>query len=467
MTAIAGTVRALRANWQLPRKVQVFIGVVVAAYLVGLVAVGLHTRFRTGDLATFAVFAIASILSVEVSLRLAWPRPRRDRIIRDFLGVWALPVMLLLPPFYAAAAVVLPSAYVQLRAFRADPVKAFFTVAALGIARAAGAAAHVAIAGHHGHAIGIDRVVGGSRDDLAVLAAVAAWWLVNLVLVGAVVSLSVGLRTAVKGLCDLEGVAIDLVDASMGLLAAIAYALRPELVLIAVAPVLYMQHQAFSGLRTAVRTDLLTDAASSQYWRETAGREVQRARASGTELAVLMIDIDHFKLVNDKYGHIAGDSVLTAVARTISTTLRPADLVGRLGGEEFAAVLTGSSVLDAEAAAQRVRTNVAAVRVRTDRGEWVSVTVSAGVAALGRHGESLGQLLDAADSALYLAKDSGRNAVRIAPHDRAKPIVLDLAEIEATRFEPPQVTTASDISASAQSEELSWSPISAADTAAE
>jgi diguanylate cyclase (GGDEF)-like protein len=419
---------SLRASWQLPRPVRVVVGVVSVAYVTLIVVGFMQTRIVGRDVATFAIFTVASVLSVEVSLRLAWPRPRRDRICRDFLGVWALPVMLLLPPIYAAAAVLLSSAYVQLRAWRTDPVKVFYTTAALGIARAAGSSAHLAIAGGHAGGIGPSELLGSTSKQLAVIVAIAVWWLVNYLLIGAVVALTVGYRAVLAALRDREGVAVDVVDTSMGLLATIAFALRPEFVVIAAAPVLYMQHQAFSGLRSAVRTDLLTEAASAQYWRDTATREVQRARASGTDLAVVMVDIDHFKQVNDRYGHIAGDAVLTAIARAIAVTLRPADLVGRLGGEEFAAVLTGSTLIDAEAAAQRVRANVAGVRVRTDRGEWVSVTVSAGVAALGVHGRTLAELLAAADDALYVAKDAGRDAVRVATYAPTADVIIDLTD---------------------------------------
>ncbi len=407
-------IREMRASWQLPRPVQLIIGLVLSSY-VAVVAFGaVHTKFSVADLAAFGLFTVAGVLSVEVSLRLAWPRPRRDRISRDFLGVWALPVMLLLPPVYAAVGVLIPSAYVQFRAWRTDPVKVIYSMAALGIARAAGAGAHMAIAGHPAHSAGLSQLFGSSRDEIAVLVGVLTWWLVNYLLIGAVVAMTVGLLAVLASLRDHEALAVDVVDASMGLLATIAFAVRPELVVVLAAPVLYMQHQAFSGLRTVVRTDLLTDAASPQYWRDTACREVERARASDASLAVLMIDIDYFKKVNDRYGHLAGDAVLSAVARAIATALRPSDLVGRLGGEEFAAVLTGSNVFDAEIAAERVRSNVGGVRVRSDRGEWISVTVSAGVASLGLHGDTLIELLEAADGALYAAKDAGRNAVRVA-----------------------------------------------------
>ncbi len=223
-------------SWQLPRQVQTIIAIVVAGYLVVVAITAAHTRLTLHDLATFGLFTAASVVSVEVSLRLAWPRPRPDRISRDFLGVWALPVMLLLPPFYAAAAVLLPSAYVQLRAWRTDPVKLIYSIAALGIARAAGAQALITVGNEHGHRVGLTQVFGGGRAEIAVVVAVLVWWLVNYVLIGAVVGLTVGVRAVLASLRDREAIAVDVVDASMGLLATIAFALRPEFVLIAARP---------------------------------------------------------------------------------------------------------------------------------------------------------------------------------------------------------------------------------------
>lgn len=121
-----------------------------------------------------------------------------------------------------------------------------------------------------------------------------------------------------------------------------------------------------------------------------------------------MLDIDHFKRVNDSHGHVAGDMVLTAFAETISQTIRPKDVFARLGGEEFAVLLTGT-LSDASEMAERLRLAVAAMRVATPQGE-LSITVSLGCATA-RIGEDL---LRVADAALYVAKHTGRNRVHKA-----------------------------------------------------
>jgi len=420
----------------LPPLARALVAGVVAAYLATIV-VGLFTTRVTGrDLVTCAVFTAAAVLSVEVSLRLAWPRARRDRLSRDFLGVWTLPVLLLLPPLYAAVMVAVPICYIQLRAWRSSILKVVYNAAVIGLARAAGSQVHHLLA-HHGATAGwtVAQLVGAAQL-LAVLAAVVVWWLVNNVLIGAVVALTSGTNSVGAFLRDREGVVLDLVDVSTGILTAVLWTVSPLLVLFVVPAVLFMQHQLFSDLRQAVRTDLLTDVASSQFWRETAAREVDRAWASSSQLAVMLLDIDHFKAVNDRHGHLAGDTVLAAIARELGNALRPGDRVGRLGGEEFAAVLGGLNLLDAQSAAERVRQQIAGLRVRSDRGDWMAVTVSIGVAELSISGNNLSELLDAADRALYVAKAAGRNCVRAAG---PAPRIIDLtaAADSAVDTEPP------------------------------
>ena len=399
--------------WHLPLPVRVLVLVMFGTYLSAFGTALSTTALNWHDVMTTTAFLVAAVLSVEASMRLAWPRARKDRISRDFLGVWTLPVALLLPPVYVIAMVTLRTAYMQLRLWHGDPIKVAYNAACIGLSYAAASVVAGMALGPGRIAISNDLSF-GRREAVGILFAVSTWWVVNLGLVLAIVALTGGRQAAAGVFKSPEGFLTDMVDVSVGILAALLWAANPLVVVLLVPPVLLMQHQLFSGLRKAVRTDLLTDVANPQFWREVAGRELERAAASRSSLAILMVDIDHFKAVNDEYGHLTGDAVLASVARTITQALRPRDLVGRLGGEEFGAILAGLNLLDAEGAAERVRSQVSEVRVRSDRGVWVSVSVSVGVAELSVTGGNLYRLLGAADSALYAAKSAGRNCVRVA-----------------------------------------------------
>jgi diguanylate cyclase (GGDEF)-like protein len=426
------------ATWQLPRPAQILVLTVIGAYLCAIGAGGwqLITLARSGngplaaDLMIAATFALASVISAEVSMRLAWPRARRDRISRDLLSVWWLPIALLLPPIYVMVAIVPPCLYLQLRVWRrGQPIKRVYSTAALGLAY--GGASYVQRAVLDAPAMAhwtATQFTGGTRVVVALAAGVATWWIVNAALISAVVLITAGKQSVSAFLKDREGIATDLIAGCVGIAAAVLWVTNPVFAALLIPPVLLLQHQLFSGLRQAVRTDLLTDVANPQFWREVAGREVDRAAASGAPLAILMIDVDHFKGVNDRHGHLAGDDVLAAVARTVAQSLRPGDLVGRLGGEEFGAVLNGLNLLDAEGAAERLRSQVEDLQVRADSGKWIKVTVSVGVSELSVTGGDLHRLLDAADTALYAAKAAGRNCVRVAGPRQGQVIDLTAGE---------------------------------------
>ena len=134
--------------------------------------------------------------------------------------------------------------------------------------------------------------------------------------------------------------------------------------------------------------------------------------AMGGRSRSLMLDIDHFKAVNDRFGHAAGDAVLCALVHTCRKVLRPVDMVMRWGGEEFLIVLPNSGATDAMSAAERLRAAVALEEVASD-GALIRYTISVGVAL--PEGESPGELLSRSDGALYTAKTSGRNRVMLAP----------------------------------------------------
>ena len=142
-------------------------------------------------------------------------------------------------------------------------------------------------------------------------------------------------------------------------------------------------------------------------------REWARCRRYGLSAALLMVDIDHFKRINDSHGHLAGDLMLREIARTISGTLRHPDLVGRYGGEEFMVFLPHADPLGALDVAERIRERVSRLSLEW-RGESVRTTASLGVVSLGVQHHSLGALVADADLALYAAKEAGRNCVRTA-----------------------------------------------------
>ncbi len=157
--------------------------------------------------------------------------------------------------------------------------------------------------------------------------------------------------------------------------------------------------------------DSLTGAHNREYFAERLKTEVAYAKRHETQLSLMMIDVDHFKKVNDTYGHPAGDAVLVAVVAAIAGTLRGEDVLARYGGEEFAVILRGIELANAVIAAERVRELIAALSVNHD-GRTISCAVSIGVASAACIDEASAEgMVAVADRRLYLAKRSGRNRV--------------------------------------------------------
>jgi diguanylate cyclase (GGDEF)-like protein len=171
-------------------------------------------------------------------------------------------------------------------------------------------------------------------------------------------------------------------------------------------------------LEAAAATDGRTGLYRATAWEHLAHRRLARAQRWHRPASLLMIDLDHFKVINDTFGHQAGDHVLAAVGLLLRGTLRRQDLLGRLGGEEFAALLPGVDTRRALLIAERLRQQLARASSTPDQPTLtgtrarVSVTVSIGIATSPDDGTTLPNLLRAADTALYAAKQAGRNQVR-------------------------------------------------------
>ena len=160
--------------------------------------------------------------------------------------------------------------------------------------------------------------------------------------------------------------------------------------------------------------DELTGVHNRRHFLVRADREWSRCRRYDMAAALLMVDVDLFKRINDVHGHLAGDLMLREIARAIADTLRQPDMLGRFGGEEFVVFLPHADPLGALDAAERIRERVAQLSLDW-KGRTVRATVSVGVAALDAAHDSLAALIQDADQALYAAKDAGRNCVRSVP----------------------------------------------------
>jgi diguanylate cyclase (GGDEF)-like protein len=212
-------------------------------------------------------------------------------------------------------------------------------------------------------------------------------------------------------LWDRERMLLDLTETCVGILVTIACALSALLLAVALPPVVLLQRSLLhSQLKAQARTDAKTGMLNAGAWQEESDLAIDRARRRDQPLAVLLADIDHFKEVNDTYGHLTGDAVLRTLAAEMRQQVRESDLVGRFGGEEFAIVLVGTTAEEACRVAERIRRGAGTVKVLS-KDSVVGVTVSIGVAVLDSHGYDLGELLSAADKALYRAKRAGRDRV--------------------------------------------------------
>lgn len=213
---------------------------------------------------------------------------------------------------------------------------------------------------------------------------------------------------------------LEAVTIALGTVAAILLVNLPAALAIMVAVgVIANRIAEVRQLQVDVRTDPKTGLLNMRGWREVAEREMNRASRDDRPCALLMVDLDHFKNINDTWGHPAGDDVLQYVAHALRSATRPSDVIGRFGGEEFVLLLPDADREEASAAGERIRQTISDLHVPTTdkRGGPVAIshrTTSVGVAVYPMHADGLDPLLQAADAAVYEAKEGGRDQVRLA-----------------------------------------------------
>ncbi|GLY37320.1 GGDEF domain-containing protein [Amycolatopsis sp. NBRC 101858] len=218
---------------------------------------------------------------------------------------------------------------------------------------------------------------------------------------------------------------LDAATLCLGAAAAALLVVRPLLVPLLVLP-LVLLHRGELGRRLELRArDPKTGLLSIAQWRTRAEAELGRAARAGGHCAILMLDLDHFKRVNDTYGHLAGDDVLRAVADAVRGEVRIYDAVGRFGGEEFVVLLPGIGQVHSVAVAERIRDAVAELAVVVADGTRIAgLSVSIGVAVHPDAGREVDEVLGAADKAVYAAKNAGRDRVCVSRCGIARPSTI-------------------------------------------
>jgi diguanylate cyclase (GGDEF)-like protein len=168
----------------------------------------------------------------------------------------------------------------------------------------------------------------------------------------------------------------------------------------------------FQQVQESAHTDDLTGLSNRRFFYLTAQKEWERAERYGRPLSAIMFDIDHFKQINDTYGHVTGDKLLIALANRCRNALRATDILSRYGGDECILILPETGITEARHVAERLRMNIASAPFETD-GHTLTITISLGIATLGANCTSLDELIRHCDEALYRAKRAGRNRIEM------------------------------------------------------
>ncbi|MCU1685210.1 MAG: diguanylate cyclase [Amycolatopsis sp.] len=406
--------------WSLPRPAQAFV---IAVDLLALAAVIAATRSTpTGaQWITFGWLAACAVMHLHASHVVE--RVRRDHSHSpyvDLCSVWIFAGALVLsPPLeLLLVALIYIHRWVMVNRFDAHrpPHRTVFTASTLALA--ASAAMLIARATElHDHLLTLDTGAHpGLLDAVVLVAAIGAQWTVNTVLIAGVILLTAHVHRARDVLGGGHDNLLEVAQLTLGLFVALALLWWPPTALLMIVPVVAL-HQCvlLHQLRLAARTDQRTGLLHAVAWQDQARVELQRVRAERGTMAVLMVDLDFFKRINDTHGHLVGDDVLIKVADALTKAARRGDSVGRYGGEEFAVLLPDVTEDEARVVAERIRHRVRGLQITDHSGRPVHVSATVGGAVYPDIRENtIEGLLRAADAALYAGKAAGRDRVALA-----------------------------------------------------
>jgi diguanylate cyclase (GGDEF)-like protein len=367
------------------------------------------------DLARAALIAVLVICFEELAIRTARLRTRlAPYSYVDMNSVWTFAAAVVLPAGLIAPVCLVVSINGWLRHGRSGGYRIYRQVIAGTVVLASCYLAHAVLFAVPGHPVPITT---SAVSVLAVSAALAAYTLTN----AGLLHIAIYLAMRPANLRSLFGNSADhlleFATLCLGGMTAVALLRSPLLAVLVVPPMFLLQRSVLTKqLEIAATTDAKTGLLNAATWHHVASVELARAERECYGAALLIIDMDNFKAINDTHGHLTGDDVLKAVAACLTEEMRGYDSTGRFGGEEFVVVLSEVDELSALTISERLRVKIGSLQVtsRADSSILTGLSCSIGLACYPNHGTDTETLLHAADAAMYAAKRNGRNRVQLS-----------------------------------------------------
>jgi diguanylate cyclase (GGDEF)-like protein len=347
----------------------------------------------------------------------------------DMTSVWTFAGTLVLAPGYAALLAAILAAYLWIRQQR-EAGQFLYRKVYSGATIVLACLAASAVLSHTGGSVPAPT----EYPAISVALALVVYTCVNRLLISLAVVLVGGPMTRSIILGKWDDNLLELATLCLGYVTAVIEVHQPWLIVVVLIPMVLLQRGALvEQLEQMSTIDAKTQLLNALAWHQLASRALTRAGRTSSA-AILVIDLDHFKAVNDVHGHLVGDAALFQVGLSIKQELRQADIVGRFGGEEFVVMLPDLGVEVATQIAERVRSRIATILVSELQGEHTdggvcrhALSASIGVAMFPDHAADLGGLLQAADAALYVAKHAGRNRIALAGNQEPETAPVPLA----------------------------------------
>ncbi|WP_326959024.1 sensor domain-containing diguanylate cyclase [Amycolatopsis sp. NBC_01286] len=423
--------------WKLPTPVFGYVLVVDALAVVAILATAGLVPISGQAMLWCGLILAGEIVHLEAAQRIERIRELAadGRPHMHLQSIWIFAGLLLLPPPLATVVIVVSYAHSWVRVYKRRGVVHRKVFSGATVILACTAAGVVLTVGTGGHVAPYIPYLDGFGGMTALLVSGIVYFGLNYVLVILAIVMSNPGKPPRQAFGNPSDVLIVLAAVGVGCGIALVMTVRPWLLpVLMVTPVALHIGLLLPQFQAAARTDSKTSLLAPEFWVQLARNELARAAELSSTAGVLMIDIDHFKAIDDGNGHLAGDEVLRAIAAVVQNSVRGGDYVGRFGGDEFVVLLPGTTTTEIVAVADRIRAAIARIEVkvpvvRPGKPEVITgLTASIGAAVYPETATDYTILLQAADDAVFAAKEAGRDQVVLAEtrSELARPEIPDV-----------------------------------------